>query len=575
MEQAVERRKTIGQILREQGVVNENQVQEALRVQRDHGGVFGAVLQELGYATQESIVRALGIQSGMEIVDIARMDLESELIDRIPVSIATIYRIVPIEFDGVTLTVAMAEPHNMHALDDLRFMLSCEVRGAIAPEADVDKAIEKYYAGKTQSVEDIIGEIDTFTGDEFDVDFSDSDSISIGSLQEMVNYAPVIKLVNLILLQAIKDTSSDIHFEPFEDEFKVRYRIDGVLYEMVPPPKHLALAVTSRIKVMAQLDIAETRLPQDGRIELRIAGRSVDLRISTLPTLFGESVVMRVLDRSVVALDLERIGLRPQELATLRSLISLPHGIILVTGPTGCGKTTTLYSCLNEANEIGIKIISTEDPVEYDLPGIIQVEINDSIGVTFAACLRSILRQDPDKILVGEIRDLETAEIAVRASLTGHIVFSTLHTNDAPSSITRLLDMGLEPFLIAATLQSIVAQRLVRVICLECKSAYTPTEDMLRQLDLTVDETQGREFHYGRGCDKCNNTGYRGRTAIFEIMMLSDRLRELVTRKSSTAALREVAIEEGMRTLRESGLMKIFDGVSTIEEITRETQLMT
>jgi len=575
MEQAVERRKTIGQILREQGVVNEKQVQEALRVQRDHGGVFGAVLQELGYATQESIVRALGIQSGMEIVDIARMEIDAELIDRIPVSIATIYRIVPIEFDGVTLTVAMAEPHNVHALDDLRFMLSCEVRGAIAPEADVDSAIEKYYAGKTQSVEDIIGEIDSFTGDEFDVDISDSDSISIGSIQEMVNYAPVIKLVNLILLQAIKDQSSDIHFEPFEDEFKVRYRVDGVLYEMVPPPKHLALAVTSRIKVMSQLDIAETRLPQDGRIELRIAGRGVDLRISTLPTLFGESVVMRVLDRSVVALDLERIGLRPRELETIRNLIALPHGIILVTGPTGSGKTTTLYSCLNEANEVGIKIISTEDPVEYDLPGIIQVEINESIGVTFAACLRSILRQDPDKILVGEIRDLETAEIAVRSSLTGHIVFSTLHTNDAPSSVTRLLDMGLEPFLIAATLQSVVAQRLIRVICLECKSQYTPTEDMLRQLDLTADDIQGREFYYGRGCDKCNNTGYKGRTAIFEIMMLSDRLRELITRKSSTAALREVAIEEGMRTLRESGLMKIFDGVSTIEEVTRETQLMT
>jgi len=408
------------------------------------------------------------------------------------------------------------------------------------------------------------------------VDITKSDgTIDIGSIQEMVNYAPVIKLLNLILLQAIKDTSSDIHFEPFEDEFKVRYRVDGVLYEMVPPPKHLALAITSRIKVMSQLNIAETRLPQDGRIELRIAGRSVDLRISTLPTLFGESVVMRVLDRSVVALDLERIGMREDELKTLRQQIALPHGIILVTGPTGCGKTTTLYSCLNEANDIGVKIITTEDPVEYDLPGIMQVEIKESVGVTFALCLRHILRQDPDKILVGEIRDLETAEIAVRASLTGHIVFSTLHTNDAPSSVTRLLDMGLEPFLIAATLQSVVAQRLVRTICLACKVPYDPTEEMLAQLNMRPADVEGRRFHYGKGCESCNNTGYRGRTAVFEIMMISDRLRELITRQASTAAIREVAIEEGMRTMRGSGLLKIFDGVTTIEEVVRETLLMT
>jgi type IV pilus assembly protein PilB len=576
MPQVVSRRKTIGQILREEGVISETQIQEALRMQRDHGGVFGAVLQELGYASEEAVVRALGIQSGMEIIDLDHLEIPPEVIDRVPVSIATIYRIVPVSFENETLTVAMAEPHNVHALDDLRFMLSCEVRGAIAREGAVDAAIEKHYAGKTQSVEDIIGEIDAFTGDAFDVDITRSDgTIDIGSIQEMVNYAPVIKLLNLILLQAIKDTSSDIHFEPFEDEFKVRYRVDGVLYEMVPPPKHLALAITSRIKVMSQLNIAETRLPQDGRIELRIAGRSVDLRISTLPTLFGESVVMRVLDRSVVALDLERIGMREDELKTLRQQIALPHGIILVTGPTGCGKTTTLYSCLNEANDIGVKIITTEDPVEYDLPGIMQVEIKESVGVTFALCLRHILRQDPDKILVGEIRDLETAEIAVRASLTGHIVFSTLHTNDAPSSVTRLLDMGLEPFLIAATLQSVVAQRLVRTICLACKVPYDPTEEMLAQLNMRPADVEGRRFHYGKGCESCNNTGYRGRTAVFEIMMISDRLRELITRQASTAAIREVAIEEGMRTMRGSGLLKIFDGVTTIEEVVRETLLMT
>jgi len=375
----------------------------------------------------------------------------------------------------------------------------------------------------------------------------------------------------MVLLQAVRDRGSDIHLEPFEHEFKVRYRVDGVLYEMMPPPIQLARAVISRVKVMSNLDIAETRLPQDGRIELNIGGNPVDLRVSTLPTMYGESVVMRVLDRSNVALNLEQIGLRSEELKLLRALLEKPNGIILVTGPTGSGKTTTLYSALNEMNTIDVKIITTEDPVEYDLEGIMQCQINEEIGVTFANCLRSILRQDPDKILVGEVRDLETAQIAVEASLTGHIVLSTLHTNDAPSAVTRLLDLGLEPFLITATLEAIVAQRLVRRICLNCRTPYEPTDEGLYELELTRSEIEGKQFFYGTGCKKCNGSGYKGRIAIFEIMVISDRVRDMIMNMASTAELRNVSKEEGMRMLRDSGLLHIYDGISTIEEVVKET----
>jgi type IV pilus assembly protein PilB len=390
----------------------------------------------------------------------------------------------------------------------------------------------------------------------------------------MADAAPVRKLLNYVLLVAIRDKAADIHFEPFEDEFKIRYRIDGVLYEMVPPPRHLALAISSRIKVMANLDIAERRLPQDGRIMLNIAGNPVDLRVSVLPTMFGESVVMRVLDRSVLKLDLDRIGMREDELKPFRREIAKSNGILLVTGPTGCGKTTTLYCCLNEINTIDSKIITTEDPVEYDLEGIMQVQINEEIGVTFARCLRSILRQDPDKILVGEIRDLETAQIAIQSSLTGHIVLSTLHTNDAPTTITRLIDLGVEPFLICATLEAIVAQRLVRTICVNCKTPYAPTREALEAIGLTPDDMEGKNFCYGKGCQRCNNTGYRGRIAIFEIMIASDNLRELIMKNESASVMRAIARQEGMRTLRESGLLHIFDGLTTIEEVVRETQVM-
>jgi len=374
-------------------------------------------------------------------------------------------------------------------------------------------------------------------------------------------------------LLAIKDHASDLHFEPFENEFKIRIRADGVLYEMVPPPRHLALAITTRIKVMADLDIAERRLPQDGRIRLAVAGHPVDLRVSVLPTMFGESVVMRILDRSVVMLDLETLGLEEVILREFREIIRRPNGIVLVTGPTGSGKTTTLYAALNELNSIEDKVITTEDPVEYDIDGVIQIPINPTIGNTFAHCLRSILRQDPDKILVGEVRDLETAEIAVQASLTGHMVFSTLHTNDAPNTVTRLRDMGVPPFLITATLEAVLAQRLVRKICQGCREQTMPGTETLAELELTPDDVVGKKFYRGRGCPVCNNTGFKGRTGLFELMTLNDELRELINRGCSTGELRDLGLKQGMSTLRGSGLEKLYSGITTIEEVIRETVL--
>jgi type IV pilus assembly protein PilB len=372
-------------------------------------------------------------------------------------------------------------------------------------------------------------------------------------------------------MQAIKDKASDIHFEPFEDEFKMRYRIDGVLYEMMPPPSHIAPAISSRVKVMANLDIAERRLPQDGRIELNVNNMQIDLRVSVLPTMFGESVVMRVLDRSNVSLDLDKIGLREDDLSVVRQLIRKPNGIVVCTGPTGSGKTTTLYSALRELNDPSTKLITAEDPVEYDIDGIVQCQIKPDIELTFGRILRAMLRQDPDIILVGEIRDKETSEISVQASLTGHLVFSTLHTNDAPSAIARLLDLGLEPFLITATLEGVIAQRLVRRICNNCKTEYTPAEEQLMEVELKSEDVAGRTFYYGKGCENCNNTGYRGRMGIYEIMLLDDDMRDMIIKHASTQVLRAAARQRGMRTLRQCGLMAIYDGITTIEEVARET----
>jgi type IV pilus assembly protein PilB len=448
-------------------------------------------------------------------------------------------------------------------------LMGYRVTAKIADEDKLNAAIRKFYESSSESFTDLINEM----AEEVDVQFmSDrSESIDEEMLREQADSNSVKRLVNMVLLEAIRARASDIHFEPFEDEFHMRYRIDGLLYDMIPPPKPLAVAIASRIKVMANLNIAERRLPQDGRIELIIDSAPVDLRISVLPTMFGESVVMRVLDRSNISLDVEKIGMREDDLHLFRQLIHRPNGIVIVTGPTGSGKTTTLYSALNELNDESVKILTAEDPVEYDIDGLVQVQINEDIGLTFASALRSFLRQDPDTILVGEVRDLETAQIAVQASLTGHLVFTTLHTNDAPSAIARLLDLGLEPFLITATLEAIVAQRLVRTICPRCREEFVPTADMLMELGLMPEDVEGRSFYHGKGCDFCRGTGYSGREAIFEIMTIDDELRLLITQRKSTGAIREAARKRGMRSLRDSGLLSIFDGRTTIEEVVSQT----
>lgn len=561
--------KPIGQILKDMDLITELDIQEALQDQKSKGGALGRILVEKDLITDADLRIAIAKQSGMEPVDLDEVTVTADLLEMVPAHVAETYQVIPVEFDGTVLTLAVADPQNISALDDMKFMLNLEVKGALSDPESIERAMEKYYADRAESMESLLGSIDK---DEIEVlDDTRHEMLDLDQLEKDVNAAPVVKLLNMVLLSAIKDRASDIHLEPFEKEFKIRYRVDGVLYEMMPPPIQLARAVISRVKVMSSLDIAETRLPQDGRIELNISGRPVDLRVSTLPTMYGESVVMRVLDRGQVSLDMENIGLRAQDLEVLRQLILKPNGIILVTGPTGSGKTTTLYSCLNEANDPATKIITTEDPVEYKIDGIIQIPINDDIGVTYAKCLRAILRQDPDKILVGEIRDLETAQIAVEASLTGHVVFSTLHTNDAPSSIIRLIDLGIEAFLLTATVEAVVAQRLVRRVCDECKVEYEPTDDMLMELELTPSDVQDRTFFYGKGCKECNGSGYKGRIALFEIMVMSDRLRDRIMDGSSTQELQIVAREDGMRTLRDAGLLHIYDGITTIEEVVKET----
>ena len=560
----------LGQILKDNNLIDESQIREALAIQKEKGGAIGKIFVDMGWITEDEVLQALGEQFGMDSVNLDDLDISPDVINKVPVSMANIYRVVPVSFKDGLLIIAMADPMNVQILDDLRLMLHCEVQGAVSNEDQIQRSIEKYYAdaGK-ETIDSLLGELaEEQDGVEI---IEKKDSYDLDDASKMAESPPVIKLLNLILMQAIKDKGSDVHFEPFERDFKIRYRVDGVLYEMMPPPPHLAMALISRIKVMSNLDIAETRLPQDGRIELTIGGRPVDLRVSTLPTMFGESCVMRILDRTVVNLDLECVGLRERELEIMRKFIAKPNGIVLVTGPTGSGKTTTLYSALSEANTIDIKIITTEDPVEYDIEGIMQCQVNEEVGLTYAAALRSILRQDPDKVLVGEIRDRETAGIAVEAALTGHLVFSTLHTNDAPGSVARLIDMGIEPFLIAATLEGIIAQRLVRRICANCKVEYEPQLEEVLELGLQPEDLGGKRFAYGKGCNNCNKSGYRGRTALFEIMIFTDELRQLVLEQASTGQLRELAREQGMRTLRESGLLAIFDAVTSIEEVVRET----
>jgi len=565
----------IGRVLIKMRKITREQVHKALSVQKEtaRSVPLGQVLIELGYISAKDLNLALAFQLGMPYINVSDIGIPDDVISQITAQMAMTYRVLPVDYDesSNTLTIAVDSPDNFRATDDLRTLLGYTVKAMITDQDSLEKALGRYYSTDSESISELIGEL---ADDKLLAEFKDrGESIDLTELRELADSNPVKKLLNLVLLQAIRDKASDIHFEPFENEFKMRYRIDGVLYEMIPPPRHISVAISSRIKVMANLDIAERRLPQDGRIPLVVQGRPVDLRVSVLPTLFGESVVLRVLDRMQVQLDIERLGMRSEEIEIFRGLIRKPNGIVIVSGPTGSGKTTTLYSALQELNTIDQKLITTEDPVEYDIDGVIQCQIRSDIGLTFARCLRHILRQDPDIVLVGEIRDLETAEIAVQASLTGHLVFTTLHTNDAPSAIARLLDLGLEPFLVTATLEGIVGQRLVRKICENCKEPFHPTEEMLMELDLTPASTAGREFYYGKGCDYCNNTGYRGRMGIFEIMKFDDELREDVMHHASTNLLREKAARKGMRTLRDSGILSIFDGLTTIEEVVKETIL--
>ena len=565
------RGRPVGRVLVKMGKVTREQVHEALDIQKQRSGPLGQILIDLGYIDEAARTFALAFQAGMEFVDLEKIDLPDAVIKVLPAQVATTYKVLPIEYDeaGRRLTVAIGSADNFRAVDDLRTLLSFKVVAKIAEADKLDRKLAQYYSVEPESIGDLINEI---AGDDRLAALENrGESIDLDTIREIAESNPIKRLVNMVLLQAIRDRASDIHFEPFENEFKMRYRIDGLLYEMIPPPKSIAVAIASRIKVMSNLDIAERRLPQDGRIALVVAGAPVDLRVSVLPTMFGESVVMRVLDRTQVSLELDRLGIREDDLRIFRQLINRPNGICIVTGPTGSGKTTTLYSALKELNDESVKILTSEDPVEYDIDGLIQVQINAEIGLTFARCLRHFLRQDPDIILVGEIRDLETGQIAIQSSLTGHMVFSTLHTNDAPSAIARMLDLGLEPYLITATLEGIVAQRLARKICPRCKEEYVPTEDMLLELQLRPEDVQGRTFFRGAGCDFCRKTGYSGRSAIFEIMLLDDELRDLIMKRASTNAIRAAARRRGMRTLRESGLLSIYDGVTTIEEVVAQT----
>lgn len=563
----------IGQILVDLGFITDQQLEILLEEQVTRPGtLLGKIAIEMNMINEEQLVQALSEQMGMQVVELGDVNFTQEILRSISESMAQLYRVVPIALDGNRLTVATCDPQNIMIQDELRSLLGMDIRVVIAAESDLKKCLDRNYNSDKDTIQGIIEEMDD--NPEMKRKLAELEAgkpMELAEVEALADSAPVRKLLNMVLLLAIKDHASDIHFEPFEDEFRIRIKADGVLFEMVPPPRHLAFAITTRIKVMANLDIAERRLPQDGRIELTVGGHPVDLRVSVLPTMFGESVVMRVLDRSVVSLNLNKVGMDAPTMKLFREVIDRPNGIVLVTGPTGSGKTTTLYSALSELNRMEDKLITTEDPVEYDIEGIVQIPIDHEIGVTFASCLRAILRQDPDVILVGEIRDLETAQIAVQASLTGHMVFSTLHTNDAPSTVTRMKDMGVPTFLITATVEAILAQRLVRRVCSQCREGYDPGDEVLAEIGMKAEELQGRQFFRGKGCEVCNNTGYKGRVGLFELMIMNDTLRDMVMKNASIDELREAARGFGMVSLRDAGMSFAFEGVTTIDEVIRET----
>ena len=513
---------------------------------------------------REQVLAAVAEYLGYEYLASPPNKVKEDIASAVRPSVARMYAVVPYEVSNTSVSLLAQDPFNPAIIDDLTFTLNKDITIVVCNPEYIDSLLIATYGEEDSSIDDILGDLgESFT--------ESQDDLSEGDLTDMANQTPIIRFVNLVLQQAIKDKASDVHFEPFEDQFRIRYRIDGALYEMAPPPRNLAVPVTSRVKVLSNMNISETRIPQDGRIKMTIAGRPVDLRVSTLPTQFGESVVLRVLDKSVVNLDLEALSLPDDILQTIRDLVDRPNGIFIVTGPTGSGKTTTLYSALREVNSVETKILTAEDPVEYEIDGIMQVAVNHKVGLDFSRALRAFLRQDPDKIMVGEIRDLETAQIAVQASLTGHVVLSTLHTNDAPGAVTRLIDMGLEPFLISASLEAILAQRLVRRICPSCRTAYEPGHELIEMLDVDPLEIADKDFFYGDGCAECSNTGYRGRVGLFEMIVVSDAIRELINNRAPTLTIKQKALEQGMRSLRDDGLRAIFDGNSTIEEVLKYT----
>jgi type IV pilus assembly protein PilB len=551
----------------EQRVLQPAQVDDVLQEAQLNGKTVEQALVDSGFVDHRGFYQVIADALGTDLVELGEEEIAPEVLRLIPGGLARLHRALPIAVSDNTLSVALVDPLDPRAAEDLRFALGKDVHVVVAPAEEVEERIKRYYGTDSSSMEDILKQLGE-TGELLALRGTDE---SASAVEAEANATPIIRFVDLILFQAIQDRASDIHFEPFENEFKIRYRVDGALYEMAPPPRHLALPVISRVKVMANMNIAERRLPQDGRIQKNVAGRSVDLRVSTLPTQFGESVVLRVLDRSTVNLDLEALGLPEYIYDYVLQVINRPNGIFIVTGPTGSGKTTTLYSCLRRINTIDSKLLTAEEPVEYDLEGIVQVPVNEAIGLTFGRTLRAFLRQDPDRIMVGETRDLETAQISIQASLTGHLVFTTLHTNDAPGAITRLIDMGVEPFLISSTLEAVLGQRLLRSICPNCRTTYQPNEMLLAQLGLSRRDIGDRQFYYGKGCDACNQTGYKGRKGIYELLKITDPLRELINERAPTVTLKEKAIELGMVPLRQDGLRSIFAGDTTIEEVLKYT----
>jgi len=557
-------------LIREQGLIDDLQYEEVVAELKRSGAPVVQLLQDFGIMKLEDILHVIAGHIGADVVSLKDREYPPELLQAVPARVAQMYHCLPVAVNNGTVQLALADPLDATRADEIHFAIKRDVQIVVADPEEIKKTIDRLYGQDEGSGDfsEILKELGADADIAREVDEATEDA---KRLEDLANEAPIVKFVSLVLQQAIQDRASDIHFEPFETDFRIRYRVDGALYEMAPPPKHLALPVISRLKVMANLNISERRMPQDGRINLNILNRQVDLRMSTLPTQFGESVVLRVLDRSAVNLEIESLGFPKYVYDFVTEVILRPNGIFVVTGPTGCGKTTTLYSCLRRVNAIDSKLLTAEDPVEYDIEGIMQVAINDAVGMTFGKALRSFLRQDPDIIMVGEMRDLETAQISIQASLTGHLVLSTLHTNDAPGAVTRLVDMGVEPFLISSTLMAVLGQRLVRTICKNCRTPFEPTEKQLEMLNLSPHDLGDKVFHYGRGCSACNDTGYKGRKGIFELLVIGDAIRTLINERAPTVVLRQKAVELGMVTLREDGLRGIFEGDTTIEEVVKYT----